>query len=138
MATKTTKSVAPQRVLDKTRPAQDQNAAPAVQDQSAAQGGDQKSVKAPKGTSAQVIRWKGESKLPLEAKITVPAEHRTKNPKLSTARSKAGDRFALYSSEPNMTVQRYQTLCKEKFGRSPASAMADVRWDKAAGFITIG
>jgi hypothetical protein len=136
MAKTATKSVAP-RTTGKTL-AQDQKAAPAVQDQNAAPAGDQKSGEGSKTPSAQVIKWKAEPKLPLDAKITVPAEHKAKNPKLSSDRSKAGDRFALYSSEPNMTVKRYQELAKEKFNRSPASAMADVRWDKAAGFINVG
>jgi hypothetical protein len=137
MAKTATKSVAP-RTTGKTLPAEDQKPAPAVQNQNAAPAGDQKSAKASKGTSAQVIKWKAEPKLSLDAKITVPPQHKAKNPKLSSDRSKAGDRFALYSAEPNMTVKRYQELAKEKFNRSPASAMADVRWDKAAGFIVIG
>ena len=133
---KTTKSAALQKAVERTTGKTE--TPPVVQDQKVVQTSDKETSSKPKGNSAQVQRWKAEivaKSFGLDAKITVPAAHKAKNPKLSSAHSRAGDRFALYTD--GMTVKRYQELCKEKFGRSPAAALADVRWDKAAGFITV-
>lgn len=132
---KSTKSAALQKAQDRTAPKAE---TPKVEDQKVAATGNTEGTSSPKTPSAQVNRWKAEiaaKSFGLDAKITVPPQHKAKNPKLSSARSKAGDRFALY--QDGMTVKRYQELCKEKFNRSPAAALADVRWDKAAGFINV-
>jgi hypothetical protein len=132
---KSTKSAALQRAQDRTAPKAE---TPKVEDQNVVQPGKTESASGTKTPSAQVGRWKAEiaaKSFGLDAKITIPAQHKAKNPKLSSLRSKAGDRFALY--QDGMTVKEYQTLCKDKFNRSPAAALADVRWDKAAGFITV-
>ena len=118
-----------------TKPVQERTI---LEDQTVAQATSTEAKTEKKAPSAQVNRWKAEiasKSVTVSSVITVPAEHKAKNPKLSSARSKAGDRFALYRD--GMTVAEYQTECKTRFNRSPAAAMADVRWDKAAGFILI-
>lgn len=84
-------------------------------------------AKKAKKVSGQVSRWKAQKAFPLEAKIT---EVRKENPK----RKSAAGRFALY--EEGMTVGDYIKKSNEA-GNTKALAMADIRWDHVAGFITV-
>lgn len=80
-----------------------------------------------KKISEQVKNWKAQKAFPMNFVIT---EVRKDNPK----RKDASRRFALY--EEGMTVQAY-TDKAVKEGITKALAMADMRWDHCAGFVTI-
>ena len=135
MVRKTQGSAALRKALDKTS---GKPAPQVLEDQTVTQATVTEAKSEKKAPSAQVARWKAEiasKSVTVSSVITVPAEHQAKNPKLSSARSKAGDRFAVYTN--NMTVAEYQKICKDRWNRSPAASLADVRWDKAAGFILV-
>lgn len=107
---------------------------PATGDQTASSttSGDQKEATTKKNrkVSKTVIAWRAQENLPANGVITVKPEHLAKNPKSRGA----AVRFALYKS--GMTVEAYVKIAKEN-GISGALANADVRWDVAAGFITV-
>ena len=104
---------------------------PATGDQKA---GDQNDAPAPKKAKKQsktVIAWKALKKpVPDDTVITVKPEHLAKCPKSQTA----ADRFRLYKT--GMTAAEYVTVFKNA-GHTAALAHADIRWDIAAGFITV-
>lgn len=106
--------------------------APANGDQKPApepKSGDQKDAPtSKKKASEQVQKWRAQKKFDLTQVITVLATE--KNPK----RAKAAARFALYKS--GMTVQQVIDAYK-KAEYSAALAMADMRWDAVAGFISV-
>jgi hypothetical protein len=114
-----------------TKP-EDQKVVPTVQ------SGDQKAVKtegepkAKRKPSATVIAWKALKNFPVDAKITINGDHTTNNPK----RRDAARRFSLYKN--GMTVGQYLEAAKKATPPiSGALANADIRWDVAAGFITV-
>ena len=80
--------------------------------------------------SPTVKKWKETKDPALTAIITVMGEFATKNPK----RKDAARRFGLYKT--GQTVEQYIQVCKDN-GITPALARADVRWDMAAGFISV-
>jgi hypothetical protein len=90
----------------------------------------QAKTKKPRKISPTVVAWKATKNFPLEAKITLNPELKEANPK----RRKAADRFALYRN--GMTVGEY-IEASHKAGNSKALAMADIRWDQAAKFLTV-
>jgi hypothetical protein len=90
---------------------------------------DQKSAPA-KGTkkvSGTVAKWRAQDAFQPGQKIHLLVQG---NPK----RRGAAERYAEYKE--GMTVAQYQEAMKAK-GSSPKLAMADMRWDYAAGFIDI-
>lgn len=78
-------------------------------------------------TSPTVTTWKATKNFPVEATITLVTKENKK-------KRDAGKRFELYRN--GMTVQQYIDTMKEK-GRTPAQTHGDIRWDHAAGFITV-
>jgi hypothetical protein len=96
--------------------------------------GDQKSVptKAKKKPSATVIRWHQitKEKLYTSGTITLTDKGRGNKPKIRGAL----DRFKLYTD--GMSVQDYIAKSAAS-GNSKALAQADIRWDVAAGLITV-
>jgi hypothetical protein len=86
--------------------------------------------KAKKKPSEQVVRWRDTENPDTKAKITISAEAAKVNPK----KRGAATRFSIYKT--GMTVADYIEASK-KAGNSGALAMADVRWDMAAGFISV-
>lgn len=83
--------------------------------------------KAKRKASDTVVKWRATKAFPHEGVIKMIA---TNNPKSRGAK----DRFALYKD--GMTVGQY-IEASHKAGNSKALATADVRWDVAAGFISV-
>jgi hypothetical protein len=88
-------------------------------------------AKKAKKPSQTVLVWRGmKEAVPGNQRIRISADAKAKNPK----GRKAGERFSFYKE--NMTVEEYTSVMKEK-GRTPAQTMGDIKWDIAAGFITV-
>ena len=106
----------------------------------AGQGGDQNDVNAKgkkkKAPSKTVTVWRGmKETVPEDRKITVKPEFKATNPKRGRGPHSAGERFARYKD--GMTVKEYTEVMKQTAGRTPAQTMGDIKWDIAAGFITV-
>jgi len=91
----------------------------------------EKKAKVVRKRSAHHIAWVAEKDPDLGAKIVVLAAN---NPK----KRGAAPRFALYRS--GMTVQEYidAQIKSNLKGTGKALALADIRWDATAGFISVG
>lgn len=93
-------------------------------------------AKKKKGTSKTVVAWRAmKEAVPEDRKITVKPEFRAKNPKRGKGPHSAGERFARY--QDGMTVKQYTEVMHSVANRTPAQTMGDIKWDIAAGFITI-
>lgn len=96
-----------------------------------------------KTVRSSVARWNtvkaDKAKYPATMVITVPAQHKAKNPKRDstsgTRKVLAASRFALYRDGD--TIGDYVERSHKQMGTPKAKAMADVYWDIAQGFITV-
>jgi hypothetical protein len=98
------------------------------EDQNGAKAGDQKSAPVVKKKSDTVVKWRAQDGFKPEQVITLLSKD---NPK----RRGAGERFAKYTD--GMSVQAYIDVMKESMKRTAKQTMGDIRWDYAAGFISI-
>jgi hypothetical protein len=98
------------------------------EDQNAVKAEDQKSAPVVKKKSDTVVKWRAQDGFKPEQVITLLTKD---NPK----RRGAGDRFAKYTD--GMSVQAYIDVMKESMKRTAKQTMGDIRWDYAAGFISI-
>lgn len=98
------------------------------EDQKAVKAEDQKSAPVVKKKSDTVVKWRAQDGFKPEQVITLLSKD---NPK----RRGAGQRFALYKD--GMSVQAYIDVMKESMKRTAKQTMGDIRWDFAAGFISV-
>lgn len=131
------------KVLPDLTPKQDQKPAPAGQDQKPVSAQDQKGAPAGEGKksrkkSATHVRWEALENFKPEQTIKINPGNKVRETVGGVPTPKTGKgakRFSYYKD--GMTVAEYLKVTKDQHSVPNALAHADMRWDVAAGWITI-